>query len=412
MGLNQTTPKLLQFATAGSKWVAKRFNFTQKTLNALTTTKQVDYFYDGGVRGLAIAVTSKGLKTFLLYRKIQGRPERIPIGRYPDLSIEQARGKAQELNTAIAKGENPRADQRAMRQEKTFGEFFELFIEDRKSRKKRTWPQQVAMFNRHLAHWRHRKLSAIRTMDVANLHTQLGRTSGDYAANRVLELVSAIFNQAIKWKWKGAANPARAITAFREYKRERFLQPAEFPAFFAALMEEQNETIRDYVLLSLFTGARAGCVMAMRWDELDLGQAQWHIPITKHGGSETVTLSPEALAVLERRKATAAMREFVSPGVGKSGHLVQPRHAWGEILKRAGLRDLRLHDLRRTLGSWQAAGGSSLPIIGKSLGHKSLAATQVYARLNLDPVRESVNKATRAMMLAAKAEPALLEGMK
>ena len=70
--------------------------------------------------------------------------------------------------------------------------------------------------------------------------------------------------------------------------------------------------------------------------------------------------------------------------------------------------DLRIHDLRRTLGSWQAATGASLPIIGKSLGHKSLAATQIYARLNLDPVRASVSKATDAMLLAGETTELLL----
>ena len=87
---------------------------------------------------------------------------------------------------------------------------------------------------------------------------------------------------------------------------------------------------------------------------------------------------------------------------------MEPKTAWKRIIARAGIKDLRIHDLRRTLGSWQAAAGSSLPIIGKSLGHKSLGATQIYARLNLDPVRASVNKATEAMLLAAKAPAGLL----
>jgi len=77
------------------------------------------------------------------------------------------------------------------------------------------------------------------------------------------------------------------------------------------------------------------------------------------------------------------------------------------LLKRAGLadKDLRQHDLRRTLGSYQAAGGTSLGIIGKSLGHKSLAATAIYAQLDLDPVRESVLSATRTMIAASKKKP-------
>ena len=82
--------------------------------------------------------------------------------------------------------------------------------------------------------------------------------------------------------------------------------------------------------------------------------------------------------------------------------MTDPKAAWDRVRERAGLPDVRMHDLRRTLGSWQAATGASLPVIGKSLGHKSTAVTQVYARLDLDPVRLSVNTAVAAMTLAAK----------
>ena len=83
-------------------------------------------------------------------------------------------------------------------------------------------------------------------------------------------------------------------------------------------------------------------------------------------------------------------------------HLVEPKTAWQRVVRRAKLNDCRMHDLRRTLGSWQAAGGASLLIIGKSLGHRSESATRVYARLATDPVRQSVEKATVAMITAAQ----------
>src|SRR6266567_453165 len=139
----------------------------------------------------------------------------------------------------------------------------------------------------------------------------------------------------------------------------------------------------------------------MRWQEINWQRTTWTIPAEQTKSNETmdVALSPVVMRILESRKA-ASTREWVFPGRGNTGHLVEPKTAWARILKRAGLQDLRLHDLRRTLGSWQAATGASLPIIGKSLGHKSLAATQIYARLNLDPVRAAVNLATDAMLLA------------
>jgi integrase len=163
--------------------------------------------------------------------------------------------------------------------------------------------------------------------------------------------------------------------------------------------------MRDYIFLALLTGARRRNVQSMRWDEIDWNQATWIIPAEKAKSKKPnrVMLSPIALTVLENRKL-ASTSEWIFPGRGTSGHLEEPKKAWRRILKAASITDLRLHDLRRTLGSWQAATGASLPIIGKSLGHTSLEATQIYARLDLDPVRASVNKATDAMLQAGGKE--------
>jgi integrase len=138
----------------------------------------------------------------------------------------------------------------------------------------------------------------------------------------------------------------------------------------------------------------------MQWADINLDRAEWHIEETKNGTPQTVTLSPEAIDVLQNRKPSEPTT-FVFPGDGSRGHLIEPKKGWKRILERAGIDDLRIHDLRRTLGSWQAKTGASLAIIGKSLNHKNQNSTAIYARLDLDPVRDSVNTATSAMMAAA-----------
>jgi integrase len=185
------------------------------------------------------------------------------------------------------------------------------------------------------------------------------------------------------------------------------------PRFFQSLAEESNETIRDFLLVALLTGARRSNVQEMRWKEINWQRATWTIPAEQAKADEelNVVLTPIVMRILETRHASSKS-EFAFPGKGKSHHLVEPKTAWKRILKRAGLSDLRLHDLRRTLGSWQAATGASLPIIGKSLGHSSIEATKVYARLNLDPVRESVERATQAMLTAGGPAGLLGEGAK
>jgi integrase len=414
--ITKTSRKLRLIHPSGSTSVARRrkFQFTKAAIEALPSPEngQRAYYYDRAIRGLAVAVSPAGKKVYILYRKIAGRPERVTIGPCCDLSIEQARHRAEEMNGLIARGENPADKRRTIRDEMSLGELFDTYLERHAKIHNRTWKKHdLSTFNLHLSAWRLRRISTIRKIDVVTLHSRIGRTRGPYAANRLVELLCAMFNRAREWGWQGE-NPAAGVKAFKERKRERFLQAEELPAFFESLAQELNTTIRDYILVSLLTGARRANVQEMRWPELNLERAVWSISAEQAKGNEplSVTLSPVVIRVLENRKASSTT-EWVFPGNGKTGHLVEPKTAWKRILKRAGLTDLRLHDLRRTLGSWQAATGASLPIIGKSLGHKSLAATQVYARLNLDPVRASVNLAGDAMLLAG-GQRLMLEGRK
>ncbi len=217
-------------------------------------------------------------------------------------------------------------------------------------------------------------------------------------------MLRAMFNRAIAWElWKGD-NPAEGVTKFRERSRDRFLQPSELPRFFEAVAQAPRDT-RDFLLLALLTGARRSNVLAMRWEDVRIEEATWRIPQTKTGEALTVPLVAEAVAVLETRRVFAGDSPWIFPSRGKTGHMVEPKRAWVAVKKRAGVEDLHLHDLRRSLGSWQAATGASLVTIGKSLGHSNVSTTAIYARLNLDPVRASLEKATRAMLAAAGVLP-------
>jgi len=378
-----------------------KFNFTKAAIEALVEPeKGWKYFYDLKVQGLGIGVGSTGKKSFILYRKINGKPERITLGRYPDLSIERARGKASELNADIAEGKNPIDRLRAAKQEITLGDLFQEYMERRAGFNRRP-DKPKATYRLYLSDWNNRKLSAITHEEVDRLHKKIGRNKGQVTANITLKLLHVMFNKAInEWRiWKGE-NPAHGIAKFPEQSRDRFLQSDELPRFFQAVADEENETIRDYVLLSLLTGARRSNVLAMRWQDINFARAEWRISMTKNGTPQTVPLSLEATEILKIRKPFND-DTFVFPSSGRSGHLEEPKKGWKRILDRAGIEDLRLHDLRRTLGSWQAKTGASLVIIGKSLNHKSQNTTAIYARLDLDPVRDSINKATSAMLQAA-----------
>ncbi len=378
-----------------------KINFTKAIIDTLPEPepKKRDIYHDTKTPGLQLRVT--GVKTFFVNRRIKsGDPERITLGRYPEMTIEQARRKTMEVLHDIAEGKNPAEIKRGEKAELTFGNLFNEYLERHSKPNKRTWREDESKYKTYLERpLGKKKLSTIDRRDIALIHSGITKDGHDITANRVLALTSSIFGWGISaGLWE--LNPAIGIKRNKEKSRDRFIQGDELPRFFEAVAKEENEAIRDYVLISLLTGARRANVLAMRWQDINFERAEWRIEETKNGTPQTVALSPEAVEILLNRKPSDN-EVFVFPGSGKAGHLMEPKKGWKRILERAGIDNLRIHDLRRTLGSWQAKTGASLAIIGKSLNHKNQNTTAIYARLDLDPVRDSVNKATSAMMQAA-----------
>lgn len=378
-----------------------KINFTKIIIDSLPLPEagKRDIYHDTKTPGLQLRVTS--VKTFFINRRIKGgNPERITLGRYPDMTIEQARRKTKEIIHDIAEGKNPAEIKRGKKTELTFAELFDEYIQRHSKPNKKTWDEDVEKYQNHIAKPIGRmKLSSISRTDIASIHSNISRKGHFTAANRIVALISSVYGWAISaGLWH--SNPSLGIRRNKEKSRDRFIQGDELPRFFEAVAKEENQNIRDYVLMSLLTGARRSNVLAMRWQDISFDRNEWRIEETKNGTPQTVALSPEATEILQNRKQSINSI-FVFPGIGKSGHLEEPKKGWKRILERAGIDNLRIHDLRRTLGSWQAKTGASLAIIGKSLNHKSQNTTAIYARLDLDPVRDSVNKATSAILAAA-----------
>ena len=395
-----------------------RLNLTKKAVEAFTPATKRLVYHDSHAHGLCVRVEPSGHKTFCWFRKVNGRPTWKHIGAFPDLSIENARAKAAEFNTRFARwkaddyqGDSPFEQQRDLTLDALVTDYIERQVKAHAAHPERAAHDTEGMVKTYLVAWKNRRLGTIRRADVLNLHGQLGRDNGKITANRVVQFLRTLFNWANKAEvWRGE-NPARGIKFFHEERRTRFLQPEEVARLFTALRSEPNADLCDFVLIALFTGARRSDVFSMRWENISLADNRWEVPKPKQRKPYLVPLMPEAVELLEKRRARMSDSGWVFPSRGRTGHLVNLKKPWQRLLKRAEIDGLTVHDLRRTLGSWQAASGSSLPIIGASLGHRSLAATQIYAHLNLDPVRASVTAATQAMLAAAKKKPEPLKGI-
>lgn len=386
-----------------------KFSFSKERLAALPSpaSGRVTY-HDTKAQGLQVRVTPAGTKTFCVYRRLKaGQPERVTLGKFPTMTVEQARKAAAAVNAEIESGANPAAARRAFKAEPTLSEFFAEYG-TRHGEKKLAWAADLQRFRDYLQKpMGGKKLSEIdRAMIAKALHEAEKAGKSVATVRNIRALASSLLGKAVEWGYLDF-NPAQGVkVAGKKVSRDRFLQADELPRFFAAVAEEEP-AMRDFILLALLTGARRANLCAMHWRELDLSAGVWRIPRTKNDEPQSVTLCPEAVAILEARKDSTG-GGFVFPGTGRTGHIVEPKKAVERVMARAGIpygRDVpngvTLHDLRRTLGSWQARTGASLAIIGKSLNHKSPQATAIYARLDLDPVRQSVNTATSAMLEAA-----------
>ncbi len=411
--------------------------------------------YDTKVPKLALRVTSAGTKTFYVVRRTGGTMTWLKLDPFPQMTVEQARKKAEQVLGEFAGGTNPAEAKRAVKGEWSFADAFDYFMSNKRNKKGAPIADKTRRdyddVNRiHLPTIQKAKLSKISKDQIRALHTAITKKSL-YQADKALAIICAVYNFAKDHEHFTGENPASRIQKNPTLDRDRFAKPHELPHLFEAI---EQSTQRDFFYLALMTGARRSNLESMQWRDLDLSGGTWRIPMTKNGEPLEVPLVPEALAVLESRKKSAARGEqYVFPGTGDSGHLTDPKTAWARVRRVASftlfiaamveagalkpaerdvalalavealhlaerkyhalakvakvrpedhsISDLRIHDLRRTFGSFQNMTGANLSVIGKSLGHKTQRATQIYARLNLDPVRKSVNTGTSAMLEAA-----------
>jgi integrase len=353
------------------------------------------YVYDAVQAGLAVCITQAGSKTFYRTGRINGRAERVRLGTFPDKSIESARKEAQKVAGEAAAGGTPR---RASRHTATVQDLFNYWRVYARAFKK-SWRSDDWQFKTYFGPLKNRRITDIKTADVAEWHHAIGEKCGHISANRARALLCAMFNKSHELGYE-LLNPCRGVRRFREETRDRYLTPDEVPRFFAALGEVPDPAVRDFLWLALLTGARKSNVLGMRWDQLTV-EGVWRIPSTKSGKVVLLPLVDTAQNILRARREAAGNSPWVFPARTISGHLGSVNKPWRRLCKRAGLGDLRIHDLRRTLGSWQAAMGVSELVIGKSLGHAAGSrATSVYARLGLEPVRRAVEGATNALLAA------------
>ena len=372
---------------------------TKRAVDALTAREREYMLWDRDIKGFGVRVHPSGRKVYLVKYRHRGRVVKKTIGPHGAIFPAAARACAAEIITAARTGRDPAG--RDLRERgcgaPTMGEFARRFVEEyvpAHCKPSSAYSYGLSIQRHVLPRLCNRRVADVTRDDVASLHHEMRAIP--YAANRTLGILSAMFTAAELWGLRPqGSNPCRHVKRFREQRREQFLSDEEYRRLGAALREAESAGAATApaiaaIRLLMLTGCRLSEIMTLRWEDVALEAAELRLPDSKTG-AKVVHLGEPAVAVL-RGIARVKGNPWVIAGRRPGSRVASLHYPWGLIRKRAGLDDVRLHDLRHSFASGALLIGEGLPMIGKLLGHRQIRTTARYAHLADDPAKAAANR--------------------
>jgi integrase len=409
--------------------------------------------YDADTTGLGVRVTAARRHVFVFRYRTKGSGiERMhTIGdaghwhgekwRPGVWNLKGARKEAGTLRQRVDQGGDPMGELHAQRTAPTLSELWSIFEEEWLPSKR---PSTGAEYKRQAKTYILPKLgrdtvASVDREQIKALHKEIGKKH-PYLANRVLALLSVMFNLAIEKKMR-TDNPCARIEKKPEEPRQTYLDPEQIGRLSAALADHPEKISAAAIRLMLLTGCRRGEALASTWAEFDLKAGVWTKPSTntKAKRLHRIPLSAAAIAVIKEMQVEAArlrkegiISSYVFPSSKKEAEALQEvRRTWASVCKVAGLaiqmpkfgeegkpvlnRDkrpvmewkatIRIHDLRHSFASALVSGGLNLPVIGQLLGHSQPRTTARYSHLYDTTLREAAEKVS-ALAVPLKGEQA------
>jgi integrase len=365
---------------------------TKRIVDAAEINGTDHFIWDNELPGFGLRVLPSGRKRYVVQFRAGRRSRRISLGSSTVLACEQARTRAILIIAATKNGEDPAAKRDADRRAITVKELAERF--DREHIALRLKVSTAKGYRRMLerviipALGNHRVTEVTRA-DVAKIPHDIRHIP--YDANRSLEIISKMFNLAEMWGLRpDGSNPRKHIRKYPEEKRERFLSPAELKRVGEVLREMESEGVElasavAATRLLILTGCRLSEIMTLQWDHVDVPGKALRLPDSKTG-AKVVHLGQPAIELLDKIERVEK-NPWVIVGTKPGARLTDLQPFWQRVRARAGLKDVRIHDLRHTFASTAVAAGQGLPMIGKLLGHTQVQTTARYAHLAAEPVK-------------------------
>lgn len=398
----------------------RKIRFVSRVISALPPapadgkSKEVEYTSAEAPPGLRLVVNRRGHKTWLLRYVVSQPPgtsqkRAIKLGEFPAMDPAAAIAKAGELRAQIAAGSDPLAERAAKDEAPTLDEFFKSTYWPHVKDKLRSARDVEIIWRRHLGPvFGHLRFAELRTADILRFHDAKKASACAASANRMLANLRRIVNVAMMLDLC-EKNPTRGIRMHAENNiRTRTLAGEELRRFLAALAEEPNRIAADYLLFTLACGCRREESLQMTWEEVDLDKEIWRIPASrsKNGRSRIVPLNEVALGVL-RQRPRAPGNGFVFPGKVPGKHLVNPTKPLRRVADRAGIADLKLHDLRRSAATLILnADHGNVTAAQHLLGHRHGSITEArYAFIADSRVREASQRLASVLSEAASQVP-------
>jgi integrase len=355
--------------------------------------------WDGDIPGFGVRVMPTGRKGYLVQYRVGTRSRKLALGPPGVLTVDQARARAIQALAEVKGGGDPAEVRKERREAITLRELSERF--DREHIAVRVKESTAKEYRRNLKRFILPALGRLRVTDVsradvARFHHSLRHIP--YQANRNLEIVSKMFSLAEMWGLRSdGSNPRKRLAKYTEHKRERFLSAAELKRLGGTLNEMEAEGIElpgaiTAVRLLLLSGCRLNEIMKLRWEHVDVEASLLRLPDSKTG-AKVVHLGQAAVDVL-RSTERQPFNPHVITGTLPGQPLSDLQPFWRRVRARAGIKDVRIHDMRHTFASVAVASGQGLPMIGKLLGHSQVQTTARYAHLAGDPMRQAANDVT------------------
>lgn len=344
--------------------------------------RRTDYWCDQ-ISGFVLSVRESGGATWSLRYLINGRQRDHKIGRYGDISFDQARKAARRLRSEVVLGGDPSAAKEEKKAIPTYAELSVQHLDHAKTRM-RSYDSLETIMRLHLVpHWGRLRLDEIAPQAVAKW---LAEKSDEGLAPATVEKIRAMFGRSFElgrqWSIPGSdKNPVRGVRGPKfDNRRQRFLSASEAGRLLKVAGYSRNKLLRPIVGLLLLTGARVSELLHAEWRHIDLDRRSWLIPVTKNGKARHVPLSQAAIDIIKKLPGSEKCQWLVAnPETGKP--FVSIKHAWQKTRTDALLPDLRIHDLRHSAASFLVAAGIDLFTVGKILGHRQITSTAIYAHL-------------------------------